>query len=69
MFLGHFRCFAGQVFEHPYEHPKMALGTPDDRRFVRETGQERAVADLAQPILDELGFQLVRVKVSVWLCQ
>ncbi len=42
----------------------MALGTPDDRRFVRQTGQERAVADLAQPILDELGFQLVRVKVS-----
>lgn len=40
------------------------LATPDDRRFVRETGQERAVADLAQPVLEELGFRLVRVKVS-----
>ena len=40
------------------------LATPDDRRFVLETGQERAVADLAQPVLEELGFRLVRVKVS-----
>lgn len=36
----------------------------DDRRFARETGQERMVADLAQPLLDELGFRLVRVKIS-----
>jgi ribosome maturation factor RimP len=35
-----------------------------DRRFVRETGQERAVADLAEPVLQELGFRLVRVKIS-----
>jgi ribosome maturation factor RimP len=35
-----------------------------DRRFVRETGQERAVADLAEPVLHELGFRLVRVKIS-----
>ena len=40
------------------------LATPDDRRFVQETGQERAVADLALPVLEELGFRLVRVKVS-----
>jgi len=36
----------------------------DDRIFVRETGQERAVADLAEPVLEELGFRLVRVKIS-----
>jgi ribosome maturation factor RimP len=36
----------------------------EDRRFVRETGQERAVADLAEPVLHELGFRLVRVKIS-----
>lgn len=36
----------------------------EDRRFVRETGQERAVADLAEPVLEELGFRLVRVKIS-----
>ncbi|ODS01697.1 hypothetical protein AUC69_05415 [Methyloceanibacter superfactus] len=38
--------------------------TPEDRRFTRETGQERVIADLAEPMLEELGFRLVRVKVS-----
>ena len=41
-----------------------SLALSDDRLFVRETGQERAVADLAEPVLQELGFRLVRVKVS-----
>jgi ribosome maturation factor RimP len=36
----------------------------EDRRFTRETEQERAVADLAEPVLEELGFRLVRVKIS-----
>jgi ribosome maturation factor RimP len=36
----------------------------EDRRFVRETGPARAIADLAEPVLEELGFRLVRVKVS-----
>ena len=40
------------------------LATPDDRRFVRETGPEREIADLAQPVLEDLGFRLVRVKLS-----
>jgi ribosome maturation factor RimP len=35
-----------------------------DRRFVRETGPARQIADLAEPVLEELGFRLVRVKVS-----
>ncbi len=35
-----------------------------DRRFARETGAARAIADLAEPVLEELGFRLVRVKVS-----
>jgi ribosome maturation factor RimP len=38
--------------------------TPEHRRFTRETGQERVIADLAEPGLEELGFRLVRVKVS-----
>ncbi len=38
--------------------------TNDDRRFARETAQERGVAELAQPVLEDLGFRLVRVKVS-----
>jgi ribosome maturation factor RimP len=40
------------------------LAPSDDRLFVRETGPERAVADLAEPVLEELGFRLVRVKIS-----
>ncbi len=35
-----------------------------DRRFARETGAEREIADLAEPLLEELGLRLVRVKVS-----
>ncbi|HEX9753726.1 MAG TPA: ribosome maturation factor RimP [Methyloceanibacter sp.] len=35
-----------------------------DRRFVRETGPAQAIADLAEPVLEELGFRLVRIKVS-----
>ena len=35
-----------------------------DRRVTRETGPARAIADLAEPVLEELGFRLVRVKVS-----
>jgi ribosome maturation factor RimP len=41
-----------------------STATTEDRRFVRETGQERTVADLAEPVLEELGFRLVRVKIS-----
>jgi ribosome maturation factor RimP len=42
--------------------PNLALS--DDRLFVRENGPERAVADIAEPVLEELGFRLVRVKIS-----
>lgn len=35
-----------------------------DRRFVSETGVARAIAELAEPVLEEFGFRLVRVKVS-----
>jgi ribosome maturation factor RimP len=35
-----------------------------DRRFAKETGAAREIADLAEPLLEELGFRLVRVKVS-----
>jgi ribosome maturation factor RimP len=35
-----------------------------DRRFAKETGIEREIAKLAEPVIEELGFRLVRVKVS-----
>jgi ribosome maturation factor RimP len=35
-----------------------------NRRFAKESGAEREIADLAEPVLGELGFRLVRVKVS-----
>jgi ribosome maturation factor RimP len=40
------------------------LNESSERRFVRETGLAREIADLATPVLDELGFRLVRVTVS-----
>lgn len=40
------------------------LASSNDRLFVRETGPERSVAGLAEPVLEELGFRLVRVKIS-----
>jgi ribosome maturation factor RimP len=43
----------------------MPSATADaDRRFARETGMERVIADLAEPVIEELGFRLVRVKMS-----
>lgn len=35
-----------------------------EARFVRETGQAAEIAALVEPVLEELGFQLVRIKVS-----
>ena len=44
--------------------PMSSASANADRRFARETGPERAIADLAEPVLEELGFRLVRIKVS-----
>ena len=35
-----------------------------DQRFTRETGQAAGIAELAKPVLQELGFDLVRVRLS-----
>ncbi len=35
-----------------------------DERFIRETGQAAGIAELANPVLQELGFDLVRVRLS-----
>lgn len=35
-----------------------------ETRFVRETGPAAEIAMLVEPVLEELGFQLVRIKVS-----
>lgn len=37
---------------------------PDTRRFLRETGVAAEIAAVVEPVLDELGFRLVRVKVQ-----
>lgn len=34
------------------------------RRFIRETGQAGVIADMAEPVLESLGFRLVRIAVS-----
>ncbi len=35
-----------------------------DQRFAVETGLARSIAELAEPVIEELGFRLVRIKVS-----
>jgi len=40
------------------------MTSASQQRFARETGPARAIADLAEPVLEELGFRLVRVKLS-----
>ena len=43
----------------------MAQSAADnDTRFVRETGPAAEIAALTEPVLDELGFRIVRVVVS-----
>ena len=39
-------------------------GAADDTRFIRETGLAAQVATLAEPVLADLGFRLVRITVS-----
>ena len=41
-----------------------SLGGASDARFFREAGQAGAIAALAEPVLKDLGFRLVRVTVS-----
>jgi ribosome maturation factor RimP len=35
-----------------------------DNRVIREAGQESRIAGIVEPVLEELGFRLVRVKLS-----
>ena len=52
------------VSRESWPQPMPNRSSSADRRFGKESGAEREVADLAEPVLDELGFRLVRVKVS-----
>jgi ribosome maturation factor RimP len=47
-----------------WPQPMSSRSSSADRRFATESGTERQIADLAEPVLGELGFRLVRVKVS-----
>ncbi len=37
---------------------------PDTGRFLRETGVAAEVAAVVEPVLEDLGFRLVRVKIQ-----
>lgn len=41
-----------------------SAGTDLNERFTKEAGLEGELASLAEPVLEDLGFRLVRVKVS-----
>lgn len=38
--------------------------TSDTRRFLRETGLAAEIAEIVEPVLQDLGFRLVRVKIQ-----
>jgi ribosome maturation factor RimP len=40
------------------------LTTRHEPRLIRETGLDARIADLAEPVIEDLGFRLVRVKCS-----
>jgi ribosome maturation factor RimP len=42
----------------------VVLGTDLQKRFSRESGLAARIAGLAEPVIEELGYRLVRVKIS-----
>ena len=44
--------------------PQPSESSPDTRRFLRETGVAADIAAIVEPVLEDLGFRLVRVKVQ-----
>ena len=46
------------------EDPDTVSGAANDARFIGETGVAAQIAAIAEPVLDELGFRLVRVVLS-----
>ncbi|HUV32200.1 MAG TPA: ribosome maturation factor RimP, partial [Devosiaceae bacterium] len=38
--------------------------TRNDRRYIKETGQETRIAAIAAPVAETLGYRLVRVRVT-----
>ena len=59
------RLIASSLFCRAHGPQTMSSASANKNcRFARETGPARVIADLAEPVLEELGFRLVRVKVS-----
>jgi ribosome maturation factor RimP len=46
------------------EDPETVSGAANDARFIGETGVAAQIAAIAEPVLDDLGFRLVRVVLS-----
>jgi ribosome maturation factor RimP len=44
--------------------PQPSNGSPDTRRFLRETGVAGDIAAVVESVLEDMGFRLVRVKVQ-----
>ena len=42
----------------------LSESAPDTRRFLRETGIAADIAAVVEPVLEDLGFRLVRVKIQ-----
>jgi ribosome maturation factor RimP len=48
----------------PSAYPEGAAPPAPTERFVRETGAAAEIADLVEPVLEDMGFRLVRVVMS-----
>src|SRR5215467_3102673 len=62
-----FWAVAGASQTHPtraLEDPETVSGAANDARFIGETGVAAQIAAIAEPVLDDLGFRLVRVVLS-----
>ena len=44
--------------------PQPSNGSPNTRRFLRETGVAADIAAVVEPVLEDMGFRLVRVKIQ-----
>lgn len=60
-----FRRIPFRLKKHRRRKPMaVVLGTDLQKRFNRESGLAARIAGLAEPVIEELGYRLVRIKIS-----
>lgn len=49
---------------HDDDRAKASIGTLDEPRIVRESGLDARIAEIVEPVANDLGYRLVRVRMS-----